>query len=349
MVTFLDYKISMGRFMNLILTLILLSFLTPPQILVERAFFVMGTTLEFKIYCKSEEVCNEAIFQAYSEVKKLDDIFSNYKDDSVLSRVNSLAGQGRISVPEEFITLTEQALFFSNLTDGAFDITVGKAMELWKRSGEKNTLPDTGEMEKVKECVGFEKIKLYPDEDQIELKSPCVSLDFGAIGKGYAVDKAAAIIRGYGIERGIINFSGKLYAMEPPPGEEGWIIGVEHPRDEGKSLTFLSIKNMGVSTSGDYERYFEIKGKRFSHIIDPRNGLPVDVTPSVTVISENATEADALSTGFSVMGTEKALKLVESLKNVGAMIVTENAGMLLIDKSPLLRKFEAQDSRPGKN
>jgi thiamine biosynthesis lipoprotein len=336
---------STGRYMNSILIFILLSLLTPQQVLVERAFFVMGTILEFKLYCKNEEICNKAIFDAYSEVKKLDDIFSNYKADSVLSRINSLAGKGKISVPEEFIRLTHQALFFSTLTDGAFDITVGKAMELWKIGSEKNTLPGPEEIEKVKECVGFKKVKLYPEEKWIELQSPCLSLDFGAIGKGYAIDKAVTVLESYGVERGIVNFGGNIYAMGPPPGEDGWTVGVRHPRDEGKVLNLLKIKNMSVSTSGDYERYFEIKGRRFSHIIDPRSGFPVDVTPSVTVISKSATEADALSTGFSVMGRDQALKLLEELSHVGAMIVIENEGKLLIHRSPSFRKFEGSYSQ----
>lgn len=333
--------------MNSFFILLLLSLLTFPESLVERAFFVMGTDLQFKLYCKGEEVCNKAIFEAYSEVKKLDDIFSNYKDDSVLSQVNSLAGNGRISTPEEFIELTHQALSFSDLTDGAFDITVGKAMELWESSGERNALPSENDIEKVKECVGYKKVKLYPQEKQIELESPCISLDFGGIGKGYAVDKAVATLRSYGIERGMVNFSGNIYAIGAPPGEDGWNVEVRHPRDVNKTITSLKIKNMAVSSSGNYEKYFEIKGRRFSHIVDPRGLFPVESVPSVTVISRSATEADALSTAFSVMGKSGAFRLLERLKCVGAMIIAEEGNELSTYKSSFFQKFEAPYARPG--
>ncbi|HSE84330.1 MAG TPA: FAD:protein FMN transferase [Thermodesulfobacteriota bacterium] len=332
--------------MNTILTLVLIGLLAPKQVLVERAFFVMGTNLEFKVYCENEKICNKAIFEAYSEVKKLDDIFSNYKDDSVLSNVNSRAGRGRTSVPQEFIELTDQSLFFSGLTDGAFDITVGKAMELWKTGGEKNIMPGADEIEKARECVGFKKIKLYPKEKQVELESPCTSLDFGGIGKGYAVDKAVAVLRSYDIEKGIVNFSGNIYAIGPPPGEDGWIVGVRHPGDGHRTFTSLKIRNMAIATSGDYEKYFEIKGKRFSHIIDPRSGLPVESVPSVTIISKSATEADALSTGFSVMGRHRIFELLENLNGVGVMIILKEENKLSVHKSSFFKKFEVPYSQP---
>lgn len=319
---------------------IILIFLTLSEALVERAFFVMGTILEFRLYCNDKEVCDKAILEAYSEVKRLDDIFSNYKNNSVLSRVNSFAGDGRISVPPEFIELTSRAIFFSGLTDGAFDITVGKAIEIWSVGEQKNLMPNRGEIQRAQDCIGFEKIKLYPQEKQIELKSPCLSLDFGGVGKGYALDRAVRILRSYGVNRGIVNFGGNIYAMQPPPGEYGWDVGIRHPRDEDEVLTLLKVEDIAVSTSGDYERYFEIKGRHFSHIIDPRDGLPVKSVPSVTVIAHDATDADALSTALSVMKEDKAIKLIEGLNDVGVMIVREEKGKLSIYKNPSFSKLE---------
>ncbi|MGH7799698.1 MAG: FAD:protein FMN transferase [Thermodesulfobacteriota bacterium] len=322
------------------LILIILIFLTLPEVLVERAFFVMGTILEFRLYCKNKEACDKAILEAYSEVKRLDDIFSNYKNHSVLSRVNSFAGDGRISVPPDFIELTSRAIFFSGLTDGAFDITVGKAIEIWGVSEEKNLMPNRDEIESAQDCIGFDKIKLYPREKQIELQSPCLSLDFGGIGKGYALDRAVKILRLHGIKRGIINFGGNIYAMQPPPEEDGWDVGIRHPRDEAEVLTLLKVEDIAVSTSGDYERYFEVDGRRFSHIIDPRDGLPVESVPSVTVIAHDATDADALSTALSAMKRNKAIKFIEGLKDVGVMIVREEKGKLSIYKNPSFSKLE---------
>ena len=319
---------------------IILIFLTLSEVLVERAFFVMGTILEFRLYCNDKEVCDKAILEAYSEVKRLDDIFSNYKNNSVLSRVNSFAGDGRISVSQEFIELTSRAIFFSGLTDGAFDITVGKAIEIWSVGEQKNLMPNRDEIQRAQDCIGFDKMKLYPREKQIELQSPCLSLDFGGIGKGFALDRAVKILRSYGIKRGIVNFGGNIYAMQPPPGEDGWDVGIRHPRDEAEVLTLLKVEDIAVSTSGDYERYFEVNGRRFSHIIDPRDGLPVKSVPSVTVIARNATDADALSTALSVMKRDKAIRFIEGLKDVGVMIVREEKGKLSIYKNPSFSKLE---------
>ena len=322
----------------ILIALTLLAF--PPEVLIERAFLVMGTMLEFRLYCNDKEICDKAILKAYSEVKRLDDIFSNYKTESTLSRVNSFAGDGRISVPQEFIELTRRAIFFSGLTGGAFDITVGKAVEIWRQSEEKSLLPNRVELERAQDCIGFEKIKLYPREKQIELKSPCLSLDFGGIGKGYALDRAVRILRLYGVNRGIVNFGGNIYAMQPPPGAYGWDVGIRHPRDEDEVLTLLKVEDVAVSTSGDYERYFEVNGRRFSHIIDPKDGLPVESVPSVTVIAKDATDADALSTALSVMKRDKAIKFIEGLKDVGVMIVREEKGKLSIYKNPSFSKLE---------
>jgi len=328
--------------MNLLL-FVLLSFVSQTKaVLVERAFFVMGTVLEFKLYCESRESCNSAIFEAYSEVKRLDDMLSNYKPDSKLSEVNSLAGNGRIPIPSEFFELTRRSLYFSSLTDGAFDITVGKLIELWRIGQKKNTVPDSETIKKtVSECVGFGKIGLYPDKKEIDIKSPCLSIDFGGIGKGYAVDRAVGILRSKGIKSGIVNFSGNMYAIGSPPGEKGWMIGVQHPRKKDKVLTFIEIKDMAVSTSGDYERYFEIQHKRFSHILDPRSGFPVGSVPSVTVIAQDATDADALSTGISVLGKNEGIRVISKLDRVGAMIVTEEKGGLSIYKDAFFKSFES--------
>ncbi|HWP91314.1 MAG TPA: FAD:protein FMN transferase [Thermodesulfobacteriota bacterium] len=331
--------------MSLILPLLFSITLTPKPVLVERAFFVMGTVIEFRLYCQTKELCNEAIFDAYSEVKRLDDMLSNYKTDSNLSLVNSQAGKGRIKVPPEFVELTERAVYFSNLTDGAFDITVGDLVDLWRNSQQKDDMPDEKTIKRtVSECVGSKKIALYPREKEIQLKSSCLSIDFGGIGKGYAVDRALKILKANGIESGVINFSGNIYAIGSPPGEEGWTIAIRHPRMKEEALTFIKVRDMAVSTSGDYERYFEINGKRFSHIIDPRTGYPVESVPSVTIIAENATDADALSTAVSVMGKEKSVETLEKLERVGSIIVTGHKGNLSIYKDSFFKGFEIPES-----
>ncbi len=333
--------------MNIAFILVVSIFLNVKPVLVERAFYVMGTILEFKLYCGDRGFCNQAISNAYLEVKKLDDMLSNYKADSKLSEVNSLAGTGKIPVPREFIDLTERSLFFSNLTGGAFDITVGKLIELWRQGQQKNALPDSETVKKtISDCVGFDKIKLYSKEEIIEINSQCVSIDFGGIGKGYAIDRAVAILKKKGIESGIINFGGEIFAIGAPPGSSGWSIGVHNPLKADEPLSFIEVKDMAVSTSGDYERYFEIRGKRYSHIIDTRTGIPVDAVPSVTVLSRSATDADALSTAISVMGKDKSQNVLEKYENLGLMIVTKQKDGLSVYKNAFFRRSEVRNSSP---
>jgi thiamine biosynthesis lipoprotein len=335
--------------MSLILILLVSSAFSTRPIVVERAFFVMGTVLEFKVYCEgSKESCNNAVFDAYLEVKRLDDMFSNYKADSKLSEVNSLAGNGKIPIPPEFFELTERALFFSNLTGGAFDITVGGLIKLWRESQEKNTLPDTERIRRmVSRCVDFGKIKLYSDgnKNEIDIESPCISIDFGGIGKGYAIDRAVRILKKKGIKRGMINFGGEIYGIGSPPGEKGWIVGVRHPSKKNEVLTLIQVRDMAVSTSGDYERYFTIEGRRFSHIIDPRTGFPVDSVPSVTVLAESATDADALSTAISVMGKSEGIRVIKSFDRAGVMVVTSERNNLSIYKDDFFKSFEVPNPK----
>jgi thiamine biosynthesis lipoprotein ApbE len=319
-------------------------FLSVQPILVERAFYVMGTVLEFKLYCEDREFCNKVISDAYSEVKRLDDMLSNYKANSKLSEVNSLAGTGKTLVPKEFFELTERSLFFSELTGGMFDVTIGKLLELWRKAQRENTVPGAKTLEKtVSECIGFGKIQLYPEKSEIEIKSPCLSFDFGGIGKGYAIDRAVKILKSKGIKSGIVNFGGEIYAIGAPRGKKGWLIGVKNPIKHKDVLTFIEVNDIAVSTSGNYERYFEIGGRRFSHIIDPRTGLPVDSVPSVTVIAENATDADALSTAISVMGKEKSIEVLKGLDRVGVMIVTGGKNKHTIYKNGSFQGFEVTD------
>ncbi len=333
--------------MNIALVLVASIFLNTNLLLVERAFYVMGTILEFKLYCEDREFCNKAISDAYSEVKRLDDMLSNYKEDSELSEVNSVAGTGKIHVSPEFIELIERSLFFSNLTNGAFDITLGKLIELWRQGQQSKVLPDSETVKKtISDCVGFDKIKLHSKEELIEINSQCVSIDFGGIGKGYAIDRAVSMLKKKGVESGIINFGGEIFAIGAPPGGSGWRVGIHNPLNSDEPLSFIEVKDMAVSTSGNYERFFVILGKNYSHIIDPRTGMPVETVPSVTVLSKSATDADALSTAISVMGKDKSADVLKKYENAGLLIVTKQKNGIFIYKDSFFQRFEVRNSSP---
>ncbi|MGQ0794327.1 MAG: FAD:protein FMN transferase [Deltaproteobacteria bacterium] len=324
----------------LILASILFSAQKP--FLVERAFFAMGSAIEFKVYCgEMREVCNEKIFKSYLEVKRLDDILSNYKPDSALSRLNSRAGMGKTPAPKELFDIASRSLHFSELTDGAFDISVGKLVDLWKEAARAKKIPERKLIkDTASNCVGNRHIKLYPDTLEIETTSDCLLIDFGGIGKGYAVDRAIESLKSQGIRSALVNFSGNIYALGAPHEEPAWVVGVKHPTKVGEFLAFIAIRDAGVSTSGDYERYSLIEGKRHSHIIDPRTGAPVESIPSVTVVSKSATDADALSTAFSVMGESGARGVLRKFSDTGAMIITrQRGGALKVYESELFKSL----------
>lgn len=313
------------------------------EVYVERAFYVMGSKLELKLYCASTPQCEIAINGAYEEAKKVDYLFSNYRDDSVLARVHKNGRWRFIKVPSQFIELTKRSIGYSELTGGAFDITVGKLVHLWRRSQENGQIPSESAVKEAVKCTGYRKVRLLPKEDKVLLASPCVFLDFGAIGKGYAIDRMVMALRESGVSRGIIDLGGNIFAMSPPPGEDGWLIAIRDPSGTGASIAYVKIVNMSIATSGDYERFFDVGGRRLSHILDPRTGYPVAGASSISVVSSSATEADALSTAFSVLSEGEAAEIAERL-HVGVLIMKKEGEGVSIFRSDVFRSYEVSGS-----
>lgn len=303
-----------------------------------RAFYIMGSSLELKFYTNDEKLFYKITDESLERAKEIDHLFSNYKDDSVLAEVNSKSGKQAVTVPYEFIELTQTSINYSRKTGGAFDITVGNLFKLWKESVRKSRPPDPTELQKANECTGYEKIKI--DNNKISFLKNCIELDFGAIGKGYVVDEIIRIARSYGVKNGLINFGGNIYALGTPYDSDAWDVGINDPDHPGKIISNLSLKNYGTATSGDYEKFFEIDGKRYSHIIDPATGFPVEEISSVTVIAKSAMEADVYSTAFSVLGVEKTKKFIENNKQIGVMFVTKQKDKTTIFKSDLFEKLD---------
>ena len=289
--------------------------------LYERSFYSMGSTVELKLYSPSEELFHRVVDACVERTREIDRLFSNYRDDSVVAEVNANAGIRPVSVPGEFLRLVRTSVRYSELTGGAFDITVGSLFELWRAETGAGRLPARSRIRDALGCTGFRKIKIDEVKSRVFLDGDCVRLDFGAIGKGYAVDEMARIARESGITRGLVNFGGNIYAMDSPPGRKSWDVGVRKPGSGNKIISRLGLANRGVATSGDYERYFEHGGKRYSHIIDPGTGWPVEDATSVVAVSETATEADVFSTAVSVLGPRGAQKLARKYKSLGFLVV----------------------------
>ena len=312
--------------------------------LFKKAALSMGTVFEITAYVSDKYKADKAFNDVFKEINRLDYLMSNYKEESELSKVNKYAASEPTDCDNELAYVIEQSLRYSDITDGAFDITVGPLMKKWGFFKEQGKIPGKEELESVLKSVSYkniiieEKIKksLFRDPGVVKtvsFRNSGTQIDLGGIGKGYAVDMAIRVLQGNRIHSALINFAGNIYAYGTPPGKDSWVIGLQHPRKGERLLGSFEIKDKAVSTSGDYEKFFTIDGERYSHIIDPRTGYPVKGIVSVTIVTDNATRADALSTGVFVLGLEKGMDLIEKLADVEGVIIYEDADSKLFTKT----------------
>jgi thiamine biosynthesis lipoprotein len=295
------------------------------ETLVKKARPLMGTTIEIIVADsgKSERDVNAAIEKAFSEIKRIEGLISKFDFQSDISRINILGCIQPTEVNPETLNLLESSIAISELTSGAFDITVCPLTELW---GFEDTpgkdVPSALELSRTLKKVGYENIKLDREKSTVSLARPEMSLDLGAIGKGYAVDSAVAVLRQEGIKSALINAGGDIYCLGRRNKNKKWEIAIRHPRKQEGVLALLKLENQAVATSGDYERYFMIEGERYSHVIDPRTGQPCAAAPaSVTVLTDSCFAADALATSVLVLGGTKGIDLINHIENTEAVAV----------------------------
>jgi thiamine biosynthesis lipoprotein len=281
----------------------------------------MGTKFQMIVYATDEKTARAATAAAFARVAELDGIMSDYKPTSELMRLCDKAGGEPVKVSEELFFVLTKAQEVSKLSDGAFDVTVGPVVRLWRLARKTGRLPDPDDLKKALELVGYKNIKLDAKQRTVQLLKPGMRLDLGGIAKGYAGDQALAVLKKHGIDRALVAAGGDIAVSGPPPDKEGWTIGIQPlAPEEVKSPRHLILKNGGVSTSGDAEQFVEIDGKRYSHIVDPRTGLGLPGHRSVTVVAPNGITSDSLTKVASVLG-EEGLKLIEKQPGVSARIV----------------------------
>jgi thiamine biosynthesis lipoprotein len=269
----------------------------------------------------------------------LEDQLSIFKKDSEIKKINSLKKYKLKRVSKDVYEVIERAVYFSKLTDGAFDITVSPLLKLWKFEGGKlKEIPAEEEIKKALESVGWQNIILMPKRE-VGFKKDGMSINLGGIAKGYIVDKAVAYLKIKGIKSGLINAGGDVYCFGKKDNGEPWSIGIQHPRKKKEIIGTLALTDKAITTSGDYEKFFILQGKRFSHIIDPQTGYPVDNhIAQVTIVAESCVDADALATALMVMGKEKGLEFIGKLPNTEAVIIEEIEGKLEISYTPGLKE-----------
>ncbi|MFP6899435.1 MAG: FAD:protein FMN transferase [Opitutales bacterium] len=289
----------------------------------ERLVFVeklMGADFRIVVYAKEEKLARAAVTAAFEEVQRLNDILSDYEAESELSQLSETSGSGKIvPISEDLWTVLSAAQNLSKQTEGAFDVTVGPCVRLWRIARFRKTMPDPEKLEQVRKAMGFRHLKLFPNRRSARLGVANMILDLGGIAKGYAADRALAILRNRGIGSALVDAGGDLALGDPPPGRKGWRIeigGRKHP-----DLPIPELANCAVATSGDVEQFVEVDGKRYSHIIEPRTGIGLTTQLQVTVVAKSGMQADSLASALTVLGPNKGSALVKTLPGVQAYFV----------------------------
>jgi FAD:protein FMN transferase len=293
--------------------------------------YVMGTVFEIAAYQDSSQDVSDAIEKALREVVRIDDLFSNYKPESALSTLNRSAHLRTKRVPSDLYLVIEKAVELSKISEGKFDISIAPLVNLWKVALSGEATPTAAQEREVRDCVGYEKIVLTPP-DQITFRSPCLQLDLGAIGKGYAVDRAGEILRASGVRDALINAGGStIFAMGSPPGQSAWLV---HLRDPSRQIDpYVMLKDESVSTSE--QSLASLLGQDSpGHIIDPVTGRPLKTEFSVSVIAPNGTMSDGLSTTLLLLGPEKGKSLMKSMQGVSAIWISPKAQMENVMSGP---------------
>ncbi|MBT5472389.1 MAG: FAD:protein FMN transferase [Nitrospina sp.] len=277
----------------------------------------MGTLVEISVSGIDQESAYSSIQQAFQEIRRLENLMSTHLPTSEVSRINQAAGKNFVPVSQEVLEIIQRSLFWSEQTEGAFDITIGPAQELW--DFDEPGLPSNTTIADTAKLIDYRNIQIK--KNTVFLPKKGMRLHLGAIGKGYAVDRAIEILKNNKIKNALINAGGDLITLGKRSDSLSWKIGLQHPRNPESLLASFSTSKKAIATSGDYQKYFELGGKRYHHILDPKTGRPSNGAMSTTVIADNVMDADALATAIFVLGPEKGIALLDSLDNMEGLIV----------------------------
>ena len=298
----------------------------PAQVVVKRAQMHMGTLVSITAVAPNEPTAQSAIAAGFHEIKRLEGLLSTWISDSELSRVNRSAGQAPVVVSRDTMELVARSQEMARMTDGAFNIAIGPAVDAWSVT-ERQRIPTDAELVQAKPFVDWTRIELNRTDGTLYLPIAGMRIDVGGIGKGYAADRAVDVMKKAGAQAGVVALAGDIKTFGSLPGSSGFPVGIQHPRQIGDVLAMIDLRDEAISTAGDYERYFERDGVRYHHLLDPETLRPARACQSVTVIAKEGTVADGLDTGIFVLGPERGMALVERLPDVEAVIVDAEGRM----------------------
>jgi thiamine biosynthesis lipoprotein len=286
----------------------------------------MGNRFELSVVHSDPAYANECIDAAVAEIQRIERLLTTFSEDSQTNLVNRNAGMQPVHVDKEMFDLVYRSTRISELTQGAFDITYGSIdKSLWNFDKNMTSLPDKETAKRLVHLINYKNIVLDKDHSSVFLKNKGMRIGFGGIGKGYAAEKAKHLLKAKGITSGIVNAAGDLTTWGHQPNGKAWTIGIAAPEDPNHHpFSALEITNTSVATSGNYEKFAIINGKKYSHTIDPKTGYPVSGIKSVTIICPDAEIADAMATPVMVMGIEAGLSMIDQMRHIDCVIVDDN-------------------------
>jgi thiamine biosynthesis lipoprotein len=290
-----------------------------------RVLKLMGNRFEISVVTDDEEWAAHRIEEAVEEIRRIEKLLTTFDESSQTNLINHNAGIAPVKVDREVFEIIQRSKRISDLTQGAFDITYGSIdKRLWNFDKNMTVLPDTTTAKRLVRLINYHNVILNEKKSTVFLKEKGMRIGFGGIGKGYAAEKAKMILQKNGVGSGIVNAAGDLVTWGLQPDGKPWTIGIADPNAAKHPFSYLNITDMAVATSGNYEKFVMIGGKKYSHTIDPKTGLPVNGIKSVTVICPNAEIADAMATPVMIMGINVGLDMINQIKGIGCIIIDDD-------------------------
>jgi thiamine biosynthesis lipoprotein len=296
-----------------------------------KTLILMGSSFDIIVVANSEAEGKTYIETAIAEITRIEKLISDWDANSQTSEINRNAGIQPVKVDKELFDLIQRSIAISKLTDGAFDISYASMDKIWKFDGSMTEMPTPEAIQKSIAKIGYEKIILNFDQQTVFLKEVGMKIGFGAIGKGYAADKTKQLLMEMGVVSGIINASGDMNTWGTKPDGSEWTVAITNPLNKNHAFAVLPLKKGAVVTSGNYEKFVEFNGVRYTHIINPKTGYPASGIVSVTVFAPSAELADALATAIFVMGIEVGLDRIHQLPNIECIIIDEKGDIYKSD------------------
>ncbi len=287
--------------------------------------YAMGTVLEITIEGLEPQPAERVLDELYDEALRLDRLLSIYDPESEISRINRTAGHGKQQVDPDVVEILRLSIAYSELTRGAFDVTIGPLVDLWMEAADRNVPPTAAELAAARQRVGADRISVISG-DAVSLDEEGMKLDLGGIAKGYALDRMLPLLERNGVESALLNFGqSSTWAVGAPAGSAGWRLLVRGP--EGRFAGLITLRDRALSASGSRGQWVEIDGRRYGHIIDPRTGEPLMRARQAVVISQRAALAEALSLALLVLDAETGLALVAAEPGCEGLLI-EGGGVL---------------------